>query len=137
MRALVIIILLACGLYFFYPELIDQIPLIGSSYGVSKQDPLGTPKKVDAALISSGFVLEQGDPGKPGEATYSHPGDLKRFTKDFPSSVKLKIGEDDYLYFVGAAFVTTQHGYSPQRLSAAERFMSSFWKKVCGAPPAY
>jgi len=138
MKKLLFIALMVGSIGYVKPTwLLNFLPFGKSAYGMSKDDPLGTPAKINKVLLNSGFhVSKSGRPGKPRTLEYISDYDKKN-DPEFTNLVKVDIGDDEYVQSVSAIFVSTQHGYSPQRKTATEAFMGDYWATATGSKPNY
>ena len=136
MKYFVAFLLLLGGAYYFYPDFFQGlIGIGGAKYGISKEDPLGKPEKIDKVLSGWGFTATKpGVPGKPRVVEYS---DNDKEYPDFKGTVQISVGEEEYIQSITAVFVGTQHGYSPARPTKGELFGGVMWKATGGGKPKF
>lgn len=134
MKKFIIAIAIVAGAFYMYPDYFQSFLGLGKTkFGISKDDPLGKPDKIDQVLIAWGFSqLKSGTPGKPRVVEYS---DNDKLYPDFKGIIKISVGEEEYIQNITAVFVGTQHGYSPARKTKGEIFAEEMWR-ACGGGSA-
>ncbi|MBX7143331.1 MAG: hypothetical protein K1X79_02660 [Oligoflexia bacterium] len=105
-------------------------------YAISSDDPLGTPIAIHHYLSSVGFEGELGTVNSPRTISFTSKLDQKRGA-DFAGGINITVGDEEYVQKISAAFVGTQHGYTPQRASQVEQEISALWNALGGGHPSF
>lgn len=137
MKKLLAVIILIGAACYFYPGMAGNLPgLGGGKFGISADDPLGSAAEIERALKRAGFPLKSGSASDKSQATYTHPKDESEYP-DFGNTIKVWVGDEAYIYRLGGSFVSTQHGLSPARITAAESFLLGYWQALTGSKPKF